>query len=57
MENLLEPQEKIMSDMVEQYASLNDSQRGELLRRFAEFFCRYCGRKIPRYGCHCENDE
>lgn len=50
-------QEKLMTNMEEYFAVLTDSQRIELIGRFKNIFCLYCGRKHNLTWCQCENDE
>lgn len=31
--------------------------RRKILKRILEGYCLDCGCEIPKFGCHCENDE
>lgn len=40
-------QKKIMSDMMECFVVLSNSQRIQLLESFNQLYCKYCGRQQP----------
>lgn len=57
-EAICDLQQKIMSDMIEEFSILTDFQRVELIAKLSNSFCLDCGRKqSSNWLCQCENNE